>query len=122
MGSQSMSTDGSKSWVENKQATIQGFEHLYNRYFPRLYAYIRYRVGRVQDAEDLVAETFLKVVQELDRFEWRGENAFSAWLFRIAHNLVSDFFRRSQRREETLAVEKLPQSRTANPTPDDVVL
>jgi RNA polymerase sigma-70 factor (ECF subfamily) len=67
---------------------------LYNRYFPRVYRYILARMGNTYDAEDLTEEVFLRVLDAIERFQWR-EAPFSAWLFRIAHNAVI-----SQRRKE----------------------
>ncbi len=67
---------------------------LYNLYFPRVYRYILARVGNTYDAEDLTEEVFLRVLDAIERFQWR-EAPFSAWLFRIAHNAVI-----SQRRKE----------------------
>ncbi|HJR45825.1 MAG TPA: sigma-70 family RNA polymerase sigma factor [Actinomycetota bacterium] len=69
---------------------------LFDHYHPRLYRYALARVGSSQDAEDVAAETFARVLRDLDRFRWRGAG-FDAWLFRIAHNLVMDHFRRSGR-------------------------
>jgi len=66
---------------------------LYNRYFPRLYRYMLVRTGNVGDAEDLTEEVFIRVLDALERFEWR-QVPFSAWLFRIAHNAVVSHQRR----------------------------
>ncbi len=60
---------------------------LYNLYFPRVYRYILARMGNPYDAEDLTEEVFLRVLDAIERFEWRAA-PFSAWLFRIAHNAV----------------------------------
>ncbi len=67
---------------------------LYKLYFPRVYRYILARMGNPYDAEDLTEEVFLRVLDAIERFQWR-EAPFSAWLFRIAHNAVI-----SQRRKE----------------------
>src|SRR5207247_9422996 len=68
---------------------------LYTLYFPRVYRYILARTGNTYDSEDLAEEVFMRVLEAIERFQWR-EAAFSAWLFRIAHNAVI-----SQRRKET---------------------
>jgi RNA polymerase sigma-70 factor (ECF subfamily) len=68
---------------------------LYLLYFPRVYRYILARTGNSYDAEDLAEEVFMRVLEALERFQWR-EAPFSAWLFRIAHNAVI-----SQRRKDT---------------------
>jgi RNA polymerase sigma-70 factor (ECF subfamily) len=67
---------------------------LYSLYFPRVYRYILARTGNPYDAEDLAEEVFMKVLEAIERFQWR-EAPFSAWLFRIAHNALI-----SQRRKD----------------------
>ena len=97
------------------------FTQLYEHYFPRLYAYARYRVDEEHEAEEVVAETFLKVVERLDRFEWRHGQSFAGWLFRIARNVVIDRARR-ERRTGTVALDEqvgLPSSGTS---PDDAAV
>jgi len=108
--------------VKKAQRDPTAFQELYNYYFPRVYAYVIYRVGRVQDTEDLVADTFLKVIERLDEFQWRGEGSFAAWLFRIAHNLVSDFYRRGRGPEESVPLEELPELASSTLLPADAVL
>lgn len=72
----------------------QALSELYTLYFPRVYRYILARTGNTYDAEDLAEEVFIRVIEAIDRFEWR-DAPFSAWLFRIAHNAVI-----SQRRKD----------------------
>lgn len=78
-----------------KTGNEQALSELYLLYFPRVYRYILARTGNSHDAEDLAEEVFMRVLEALERFQWR-EAPFSAWLFRIAHNAVI-----SQRRKET---------------------
>ncbi len=108
--------------VKKAQRDPTTFQELYNYYFPRVYAYVSYRVGRVQDTEDLVADTFLKVIERLDEFQWRGEGSFAAWLFRITHNLVSDFYRRGRGPEESVSLADLPELESSTLLPADAVL
>ncbi len=86
-------------------------EELYRTHFDRIYGYLRLSVGSQHDAEDLTNQTFIRMLESLDRFVWR-KVPFSAWLFRIAHNLAMDHFRAGRRwqpesevpeREEDLA-------------------
>src|SRR5207244_4086715 len=53
-------------------------------------------VGNRNDAEDLTTQTFLKMLEKIGTFKWRS-SPFSAWLFRIAHNLAMDHFRARRR-------------------------
>jgi RNA polymerase sigma-70 factor (ECF subfamily) len=105
--------------VEQARDNPDAFRELYRHYFPRVYAYVAYRVGRVWDAEDLTANIFVKVVESLERFEWRGEGSFAAWIFRIAYSEVSQFYR--QRREH-LSLDELPDIQSSALSPDQMVL
>jgi RNA polymerase sigma-70 factor, ECF subfamily len=69
---------------------------LYRVHFDRIYAYLHASVGNKHDAEDLTEQTFVKMLESIDRFVWQRA-PFSAWLFRIAHNLAMDHFRRNRR-------------------------
>lgn len=116
-----MDTDQEKEWLARVPEDPRAFKRLYDHYFPRLYAYVSYRVGRIQDAEDLVAETFLKAIEKIDRFEWRHKNSFAAWLFSIARHLISNFHRQEQR-WETVPLDESPNLQASKLLPEDVVL
>jgi RNA polymerase sigma-70 factor (ECF subfamily) len=64
------------------------FGPLYERYVDRIFAYVFTLVGNRELAEDVTAATFARAVEELPKFEWRGV-PYSAWLYRVASNLVS---------------------------------
>lgn len=116
-----MTTEQDRLWVERARRDPAAFAHLYDAYFPKVYAYVRHRVRRRQDAEDLVAETFLQAVGALDRFEWRHEASFAGWLFRIAHNLLANFYRR-QARQAVAPLEDTADRSSGDPSPDDIAL
>ena len=71
-------------------------EELYLLHFDRIYSYLHMSVGNRHDAEDLTTQTFLKMLESIKRFRWQSA-PFSAWLFRIAHNLAMDHFRANRR-------------------------
>jgi RNA polymerase sigma-70 factor, ECF subfamily len=71
-------------------------EELYLLHFDRIYSYLHVTVGNKHDAEDLTTQTFLKMLESIGKFRWQTA-PFSAWLFRIAHNLSMDHFRASRR-------------------------
>ena len=71
-------------------------EELYLLHFDRVYSYLQMTVGNRHDAEDLTNQTFVKMLESIERFQWR-KAPFSAWLFRIAHNLAVDHFRSRKR-------------------------
>ncbi len=77
----------------------EAFGILYERYVGRIYTYIYYRTGNTHDAEDLTARVFYRAIEHIGRYRQRGV-PFSAWLYRIAHNLVANWHRDRQRRQE----------------------
>jgi len=81
-----------------KRYNRKAISELYKRHVQSIYRYIYYRVGDVNVAEDLTADVFLKALEGLEGFTYRGI-PFSAWLYRIAHARVMDHFRKQARRE-----------------------
>lgn len=77
----------------------QAFGMLYERYVGRIYNYVYYRTGNQYDAEDLTARVFLRAMKHIPNYQDRGI-PFSAWLYRIAHNLVANWHRDNSRRQE----------------------
>ncbi|MBZ5681311.1 MAG: sigma-70 family RNA polymerase sigma factor [Acidobacteriia bacterium] len=84
--------------IEAAQKDPSRFAELYENNFARVYAYVLRRVGNRAETEDLTSEVFHQALANLKRFEWRGI-PFSAWLFRIAANLISDRWQRSGREQ-----------------------
>jgi len=70
----------------------EAWSAVYEEYFPRVYRYIALRVSNRTEAEDLTEQVFLKALESVGSFRWRGI-PFAAWLFRIARNLVIDYWR-----------------------------
>lgn len=68
------------------------FAELYRRYQPKIHRYCFYRVGNPETAEDLTAEVFVRMVERIDDFHYRGRPLL-AWLYTIARNLVTDHYR-----------------------------
>ncbi len=73
----------------------EAWAEVYEEYFPRVYRYIALRVGDKTEAEDLAGQVFLKALESISSFKWRGVPV-SAWLFRIAHNHIIDYRRTSK--------------------------
>jgi RNA polymerase sigma-70 factor, ECF subfamily len=93
--------------VERAQVGDRGaLEELYLLHFDRIYSYLHMSVGSRHDAEDLTTQTFVKMLESIGRFHWQSV-PFSAWLFRIAHNLAMDHFRARRRWQPE---EDLPES------------
>jgi RNA polymerase sigma-70 factor (ECF subfamily) len=91
------STDAVRKLVDRaQQGDRAALEELYLIHFDRIYSYLHVSVGNKHDAEDLTTQTFLKMLESIGRFRWQSA-PFSAWLFRIAHNLAMDHFRSRRR-------------------------
>jgi len=82
------------------------FAQIYERYYQSIYNYVYYRVGDSSLAEDLTAEVFLKALEGIETFTFRGV-PFSAWLYRIANNLVADHFRHQPQQPDLSLEEEL---------------
>lgn len=81
------------------QGDSESFGLLYERYVSRIYSYVYYRTGNPYDAEDLTARVFFRAMHHITSYQDRGL-PFSAWLYRIAHNLVANWHRDNSRRPE----------------------
>jgi RNA polymerase sigma-70 factor (ECF subfamily) len=85
------------SLVAQAKCDPAAFGVLYERYAKKIYNYIYYRTGNHHDAEDLTARTFQRALDNIGHYKERGA-PFSAWLYRIAHNLVANWHRDHSRR------------------------
>jgi len=84
--------------VERAKTDKEAFGQLYEAHVDRIYNYIYYKTGNHADAEDLTARVFVRAWQHIGRFRDQGV-PFSAWLYRIAHNLVANWHRDNSRRK-----------------------
>lgn len=86
-----------ESLVRRAQQRDEGaFAQLYEGHFDKIYRYVTLRIGDRTEAEDLTQQVFVKALQSISSFKWKGI-PFSAWLFRIAHNQVVDYFRKKKK-------------------------
>lgn len=84
--------------VARAKSDPAAFGFLYERYVSKIYNYVYYRTGDHHEAEDLTARTFQRAMAHIGRYRERGV-PFSAWLYRIAHNLVANWYRDQGRRK-----------------------
>jgi RNA polymerase sigma-70 factor (ECF subfamily) len=89
--------DPEEKLVERAKEDPEAFGVLYEMYVGQIYQYVFYRTGNRYDAEDLTARTFYKALANLEGYRYKGL-PFSAWLYRIAHNLVANWHRDRTRR------------------------
>jgi len=85
------------SLAQRAGSDSKAFGELYERHVRKIYNYIYYRTGNVHDAEDLTEMVFQRALRHVAKFEDKGV-PFTAWLYRIAHNLVANWHRDRSRR------------------------
>ena len=117
-------TPAGSSWRDEERALIAWAQRdpeavgiLYARYADGLYAYALHVVHDPTVAEDVVAETFQRVLEHLPRYQWRGL-PLSAWLYRIARNAIASRYRRAP----LLALAAPPEVPEAALGPEALVL
>jgi RNA polymerase sigma-70 factor (ECF subfamily) len=97
---------GVRRLVESAAAgNIESFGEIYSIYLDRIYRYVIYQVRDKATAEDLSEEILWKAWRGLAKYRWDG-HPFSAWLYRIAHNQIVDYFR-TNRKYQNIEVESL---------------
>ena len=102
--------------IEYAKTDKEAFGELYERYVDRIYSYVYYRTGDVAEAEDLTAKIFFRAMQHIPRYTDRGL-PFSAWLYRIARNLVANWHRDRSRRH-IIALDDITQWRIGSESPE----
>jgi RNA polymerase sigma-70 factor (ECF subfamily) len=95
------SEDELQQMVEQAKAgDREAFGRLYEQLAPKVYSYFYHHLGgQTTTAEDLAEDVFLNVLRRLDTYTACGL-PFSAWIFRVAHNRLVDYFRAQQRRPQ----------------------
>jgi len=93
------------------------YQKLYDRYFDQIYSYVYYHCGSREQAEDITAATFQRGLEDLPNFQWRGI-PYSAWLYRVAGNLLS----RDRRRPAWLELQDVQYREDDPGAPEAMVL
>ena len=107
------------SLVDLTNDDTSAFAELYNYYFPRVYNYVHYRVADFHAADDLTSQIFEKLFSKFKYYQ--SEKAtFSAWLFSIARNTITDYYR-SQMRTDVSSFEITAELIDYEPDPSDIV-
>ncbi len=96
-----------------QQRDMEAFGQLYENYFDKIYRYVVLKIGNKTEAEDMTQQVFVNALKSISSFKWRGL-PFSAWLFRIAHNQVVDYFRKKAR-QATTPLDKVQVISDSNP-------
>jgi len=88
------------------QGDEEAFSLLYKENVKKIYNYIYYRTGNTHDAEDLTARVFQRALGHITKYQ-KTNVPFTAWLYRIAHNLVANWHRDNSRRKEVPIEEQV---------------
>ena len=91
--------------IEAAKKDAAQFQPLYEKYFKRIFLFVYHRIEDRDTSSDVTSQIFLKAMQRLHQFQLRGL-PFSAWLYRIAINECTDYFRKS-RRSKVVYVEEV---------------
>ena len=91
---------------------------LYDRHRESIFRYLWFRLDDRQLAEDLTGDVFMRMLDALPRYRMKGL-PFRAWLYRIAHNLLIDYFRKMNR-QVTLPLDVIEEQGTED-DPDRVI-
>ena len=90
------SNETDQALAKQARTSREAFGELYERRVADIYRYVYYRVGSVEDTEDLTARVFARALKHIHNYNDRGL-PFMAWLYRIAHNVVANYHRDTQR-------------------------
>ena len=91
--------------IRQAKSDKEAFGQLYERYVDKIFNYVYYRTGNERDAEDLTARVFFRAMEHIGGYEDRGF-PFSAWLYRIAHNMVANWHR-DHSRHQVFSIDSL---------------
>ncbi|MBI5301707.1 MAG: sigma-70 family RNA polymerase sigma factor [Chloroflexi bacterium] len=92
-------SESEEQLIERAKRDPDAFGVLYEQNVDRIFSYIVYRVGDAREAEDLTARVFFRALARIRDYRQRGI-PFIAWLYRIAHNLVANWYRDTSRRRD----------------------
>jgi RNA polymerase sigma-70 factor, ECF subfamily len=98
---------------EAKNGSTQAFGELYEQYAPRIFRFLYAHLDNRLDAEDLTEEVFLKAWRALPKYQEKGL-PFTAFLFRIAQNTLTDYYRRTTRPGREILHEDIPDNNPKN--------
>jgi RNA polymerase sigma-70 factor, ECF subfamily len=112
-----MDLEREQSLVKKAQRDPAAFAELYDHYYPKIFGYALRRTASLEAAQDITSETFFKALKSLWRFRWRNIS-FSSWLFRIASNETTQYFRQAEYRKSA-SLEAMQEQGFEPASPDD---
>ena len=113
-----MNLDEEKELIEQAKKDPEAFGKLYDNYYSQIFGYILKRVVNLDMARDICSETFLKALKNIWKFRWKNIS-FSFWLYRIANNEISNFFRKQK--HKLVALDKAPEPIDGNNPENELI-
>ncbi|MEZ0537943.1 RNA polymerase sigma factor [Caldicellulosiruptoraceae bacterium PP1] len=108
-----------KELVEKAKNDKAAFEQLYEIYFDRIYKYIYHKTFNQHVTEDLTSETFFKILHNINKYTAKDGIPFSAWIFKIASNVVNDYYRK---KKNHINIDSLSFEYDHNNQPQDIAI
>ncbi len=102
-----MSQNEMKLIERAQQGDTQAISQLYNENIDAITRFVAYRISHPNVVEDLISEIFLAMIEGLPNYEYRGV-PFVAWLYRIAHAKLVDYYRQMKREQQTELADDIP--------------
>ncbi len=113
--------DDDRELIQRAREDQEAFGRLYQKYLRMVYNYVYYRIGHVEEAEDITESVFLHALLNFRKYQDRGL-PFSAWLMKIAHNLVANWYRReSKNLRVSLDSEETRSFASQAPSPEELM-
>jgi len=108
--------------IKLAQKDKANFGVLYEKYYDSILGYVRKRIEYQEISEDLTSKVFEKAFKAIDNFQWQGV-PFQAWLYRIARNVLNDYYRSVGRKPKSVSLEAIEYvAKSKDPSPDDIVV
>lgn len=101
-----LTRDEQKALATKKDLSKKDFTIIYESYHSRIFNFVNARVSKIQDAEDITALVFEKVLKKLKDFQWQGIT-ITSWIYRIARNAIIDFYRKDADEKTNSSVEEI---------------
>lgn len=110
-----MQIDQEQKLVEDAKTDADAFGELYDLYYSKIFNYVLRRTAEVAISEDITTDVFMKALDQIQNFTWRGL-PFSAWLYRIASNEIVNHFR--NKHTKNISLETLMEEQGFEPASD----
>ncbi|WP_055742808.1 sigma-70 family RNA polymerase sigma factor [Brevibacillus choshinensis] len=110
-----------QSDTHDRLIASEEFTQIYDAYYTRIYKYVCYRINNHYAAEEICSHIFEVVISKYSSFSPEKSN-FEVWLFAIARNAVTDYFRSLKKKRAVFSLDSILDMVLAKPSPEDMVI